>query len=97
MHVTTCWGLLYLLGYFVIRLNCSNESPFPNTIRLPNSLCVDSLPERAVVYTYMPMFRLERAFTAKAFTRASPWAFDPELASSSWVPPWWRLYRGIGP
>jgi hypothetical protein len=93
MRVTACWGLLYFLGYIVIRLNC-NDSSIPNIVLLPNSLCGDSLPERALVYTYMPMFRIERALTEKMFTRVSPWAFDAEMMdSSSWVPPWWRLYR----
>jgi hypothetical protein len=97
MRVTACWGLLYVLGYLAIRVNCSNDSPLPNTVRLPNVLCVHSLPERALVYNYMPMFRLERALTGKSFTRAKPWAFDAELASSSWVPPWSRLFRRSGP
>jgi hypothetical protein len=93
MRVSACWGLLYLLGYLVIRLNC--DSPIANLIRLPNSLCVYSLPERALVYTYMPMFRIERALIGKTFTQVGPWAFDAEMDSSSWMPPWWRLYPGL--
>jgi len=91
MRVSACWCLLYLLGYLLIRLNC--DSPMANLIRLPNSLCAGSIPETALVYTYMPMFRIERALTGKTFTRASLWSFDDEMESSSWVPPWWRLYR----
>lgn len=90
-RLISCWGLLYVLGYLVIRLNCS-DGPVPNSLRLPESLCRFALPDRAVVYSYMPMFRIETALTGKMFTRVA-WGYDAEMVVGSWVPPWWKLYH----